>query len=85
MTKSNEELQVIQLRVGCKTETFLFVDICISVGETTTKREGFGQSDRREGSFAQCELKSNLLLNCLPSSLLGFSEKQSQRFTDIIT
>ena len=76
MTKSNEELQVMLLRVGCEIETLLFVDICISLGETATGREGFGQSDHREGSFVQ--LNFNLLQNCLlPSSLLGCSEKQS--------
>ena len=55
MTKSNEELQVI-LRVGCKTETLLSVNIWIPVGETTTNRERFGQSDHREGDFAQYKL-----------------------------
>ena len=53
MVKCNEELQVILLRVGCETETLLSVNIRISVGETTTSRERFGQSDHREGSFVQ--------------------------------
>ena len=68
MAKCNEELQVILLRVGCETETLLFVDICISVGKTMTNRERFGQSDHREGSFAQ--YNSNLLQNVF--SLLSF-------------